>query len=90
MCKPQILAKTGLTVEEHQRRTLNNYRELMQTAPDLPWIPILQGFTIGDYWQHAEAYQKAGIDLVDASVVGCGTLCRRQHTIRANALPGTR
>ena len=89
MCEPQILAKTGLTVAEHQRRTLNNYRELMQLAPEVPWAPVLQGFTIGEYWEHAMAYQKAGVELAKAPVVGCGTLCRRQNTTRANALLAT-
>jgi hypothetical protein len=89
MCEPQILAKTKLTVEEHQRRTLNSYRELMQLAPELPWAPVLQGWTVGDYWRHAEAYQKAGIDLKKAPVVGVGSICRRQATTRATALLAT-
>lgn len=89
MCEPQILQKTGLTVEEHQRRTLENYRELMQLAPDVPWAPVLQGWSVGDYWRHAEAYQDAGIDLAKAPVVGVGTMCRRQSTTRANALLAT-
>lgn len=89
MCEPAILKKTGLTVEEHQRRTLDNFRELMQLAPELPWAPALQGWTIGDYWKHAESYQKARIDLAKAPVVGVGSVCRRQSTTRANALIAT-
>lgn len=89
MCEPQILAKTRLTVEEHQRRTLASYQELMALAPEVPWVPVLQGWTVGDYWRHAEAYQAAGIELSKAPVVGVGTICRRQNTTRANALIAT-
>ena len=43
MCEPGILAKTGLTVYEHQRRTVANFRTLLRLAPDLPFIPVVQG-----------------------------------------------
>jgi hypothetical protein len=89
MCEPAILQRTKLTVEEHQRRTLENYRELLQLAPDLPWVPVFQGWSIGDYWRHADAYQKAGVDPSKVPVGGVGTLCRRQSTIRANPLLAT-
>ena len=38
MCEPFMLQKTGLTIEEHQRRTVNNFLELQSIAPDLPWL----------------------------------------------------
>jgi len=83
MCerKPvDMLAKTGLTLEEHQRRTLDNYLELRAMAPDLPIIPVLQGWGLGDYWRHFEAYAAAGVDLASLPLVGVGTVCRRQNT----------
>jgi hypothetical protein len=86
MVEPQILARTKKTVEEHQRLTLENYLELMNLAPDLPWAPVLQGWTWGDYLRHAEAYQRAGIDLSMPPVVGVGSICRRQGTLRAGAV----
>jgi hypothetical protein len=49
MCVPFILAKTGLSVEEHQRRTVTNYLKLKELASDLPFIPILQGWDLDDY-----------------------------------------
>lgn len=80
MCEPIMLQRTGLTVAEHQRRTIENYLELRRLGPDLPFIPVLQGWTAADYLRHDEAYERAGIDLSAEAVVGVGTLCRRQAT----------
>jgi hypothetical protein len=35
MCEPFILAKTGLSVREHLRRTVADYLRLTELAPDL-------------------------------------------------------
>jgi hypothetical protein len=86
LCEPQILKKTGLTVEIHQRKTLENYLDLMNAAPELPWAPVLQGWSWGDYMRHAEAYQRAGIDLSKPPVVGVGSICRRQATLRIGTI----
>lgn len=83
MCEPQILKRTGLSVAEHQRRTLDNYLALCDMAPELPWVPVLQGWTHGDYLDHFEAYEAAGVDLRVLPRVGIGTMCRRQHMMRA-------
>lgn len=83
MCEPAILARTGLTVEEHQARTLHNFLDLRAAAPDVPWLPVVQGWTYGDYLEHAEAYERAGVSLADEPLVGIGSVCRRQHTIRS-------
>jgi hypothetical protein len=80
MCEPQILARTGLTLADHQQRTLDNYLELRQLAPDLPIIPVLQGWTMDDYEAHMDAYGAAGVDLEAAPLVGIGSVCRREGT----------
>lgn len=43
MCEPIMLHKTGLSIAEHQARTLSYYEELLQLAPKLPWVLVLQG-----------------------------------------------
>lgn len=88
MCEPTMLKRTGLTVEQHQRRTIDNYRELCAIAPDVQWTPVLQGWTIGDYERHVEAYGAAGIALECLPLVGVGTVCRRQNTLSASLLLG--
>lgn len=80
MCEPFITAKTGLTVREHQWRTIDNLHELRGVAPDLPFVPVLQGYTVDDYLQHIDLYRAAGIDLRDEPLVGVGSVCRRQGT----------
>jgi hypothetical protein len=80
MCEPFMLAKTGLTVRDHQRRTVENYGELRGMAPRLPFFPVLQGWCLADYHRCVEMYDRAGIDLRAAPVVGLGSVCRRQAT----------
>lgn len=80
MCEPHVLAKTGLTVAEHQARTIASYLELRSLTPDLPWAPVLQGWTLADYRRHVDAYDRAGVDLRVAPIVGIGSVCRRQAT----------
>lgn len=77
MCEPFILRKTGLTVREHQARTIQSYLDLTNIAPDLPWVPVLQGWQPGEYVAHARMYMRAGIDLRRLPLVGLGTVCRR-------------
>lgn len=86
MCEPHVLAKTGLSVAEHQRRTVANYRELRDLAPDLPWVPVLQGWHADDYLRHADDYDAAGVDLRALPTVGVGSVCRRQHTAEAEGV----
>jgi hypothetical protein len=80
MCEPFILAKTGLTVAEHQARTVDNYCRLRDLAPDLPIIPVVQGWSAGDYLRCADRYARTGVDLTRAPLVGVGSVCRRQST----------
>lgn len=86
MCEPSILARTGLTVVEHQARTVGSYLQLRALAPDLPFIPILQGWTVSDYLRCIDRYTAAGVDLSNAEFVGVGSVCRRQSTGEAHAI----
>ena len=86
MCEPVMLAKTGLTVTEHQRRTVANYLDLtarwaeVDTAAESPFAPVVQGWSLPDYLRCADMYAAAGVDLRRAPVVGLGSVCRRQGT----------
>lgn len=86
MCEPDMLRKTGLSVAEHQRLTVENFLELRELAPELPIIPVLQGWTLGDYLDCWELYERSGIALLDQPLVGIGTVCRRQHTFGAERI----
>ncbi|WP_222854059.1 DUF7221 family queuine tRNA-ribosyltransferase-like protein [Fodinicola acaciae] len=86
MVEPQVLAATGLTVAEHQRRTVANYLQLSELAPDLPFIPVLQGWAASDYLDCIQRYEDAGVNLTAVPVVGVGSVCRRQGTTEAAAI----
>ena len=83
MCEPFIVAETGLSVAEHQQRTIANYLTLRTLAPELPFIPVLQGWELTEYHAHVEAYARAGVDLTSEPLVGVGSVCRRQDTAQA-------
>jgi hypothetical protein len=80
MCEPAILAKTGSTIGEHQRRTIGNLLALRWADPALPFIPVLQGWHLDDYLRHVDAYSASGVDLASEPLVGVGSVCRRQAT----------
>jgi len=87
MCEPHILKKTGLDVRAHQQRTAENFIELRALLGPIV-VPVLQGWTLGDYLEHAEAYARLGVDLAAEGLVGVGSVCRRQHTDEAVAIFG--
>jgi hypothetical protein len=86
VCEPEARARTGLTVREHQRRTIENFIELRSLDPSLPFVPAVQGWTLGDFIGHVEGYASAGIDLRALPLVVLGSVCRRQQTTRAALL----
>jgi hypothetical protein len=80
MCEPHMIERTGLSVREHQERTVANFLELRRQAPELPFIPVLQGWEIADYTRCVDLYAAAGVDLAAEPLVGVGSVCRRQAT----------
>jgi len=81
MCEEFILKKTGLSIAEHQRLTIERYDALLSLVQgtSLPVLPVLQGFRVSDYLNHLDAY---GARLVAGAWVGVGSVCKR------NARPG--
>lgn len=71
---------TKRTVREHQALTIESYLTLRDLAPEVPWIPVVQGWALADYLRHLDDYAHAGIDLAAQPVVGLGSVCRRQAT----------
>lgn len=82
MCEPFMLAKTGLTIEQHQRLTIERYDQLVEALNGLfPWggipfpvMPVLQGYAPADYVRHLKAY---GPRLTKGMWVGVGSVCKR-------------
>jgi hypothetical protein len=80
MCEPFILEKTGLTVADHQRLTIERYDALLPLVPGNYVMPVLQGYTPADYLRHLEAY---GARLWPCMWVGVGSVCKRNASPRA-------
>jgi hypothetical protein len=79
MCEPFILAKTGLTVKDHQRLTIERYDALVALVdPRVYVMPVLQGYAIEDYLRHIEMY---GDRLKPGAYVGVGSICKRNTDI---------
>lgn len=76
MCEHFMLAKTGLTIPDHQRLTIERYDALVAAldwAP-FPVMPVLQGYAPADYVHHLHAY---GSRLSQGMWVGVGSVCKR-------------
>ncbi len=92
MCEPIVIhggyvggqrfAGTGLSVREHQIRTVENFLEL-EGSCQVPIIPVIQGFSIDEYHDCIELYVRNGVDLTTYPTVGVGSICRRQATQEA-------
>lgn len=80
MCEPYILSTTGLSVEQHQRRTVDSFLQLREYAPLINWLPTIQGWQEQDYISHIRMYHTSGINLKSFDLVGIGSVCRRQKT----------
>lgn len=85
MCEPHMLARTGLTILTHQRKTVASYHRLTTLSSWLPWLPVLQGWTLSDYARCLRMYEDSGVPL-KGRVVGIGSICRRQATAEAGEI----
>lgn len=74
MCEPFMLQRTGLTVSDHQRLTIERYDALVACDLPFPIMPVLQGFDPADYSRHVIAY---GDRLAPGMWVGVGSVCKR-------------
>src|SRR5215475_13515776 len=68
-CSARVLSKTGLTVAEHQRRTIERYDAIVSRVTGTYVIPTIQGLYITDYLSHLEQY---GSRLTSGMWVGIG------------------
>jgi hypothetical protein len=79
MCEPFIVTKTGLSVKEHQRLTIERYDDLIARS-SAPIMPVLQGYRPEEYVEHLAMY---GGRLPQGAYVGVGSVCKRNGDIRA-------
>lgn len=80
MCEKFILEKTGLTIADHQRLTIERYDELLRCETGVYIMPSLQGYEPKDYVSHLRQY---GHRLAIGAWVGVGSVCKRNGDIGA-------
>lgn len=78
MCEEMVLARTGLSIRQHQELTIERYlaiREGLGEELGTPYLmPVLQGYSAQDYLDHLEMY---GDLLYPSQWVGVGSVCKR-------------
>jgi len=79
MCEPFILQKTGLTVKDHHRLTVERY-DALKPLTDAYILPVLQGFKPCEYVEHVKMY---GNRLTEGQWVGVGSICKRNANPKA-------
>lgn len=82
MCEPFIVAKTGLSVLDHQKLTVQRYDDLLAEleGSGVYLMPVLQGYTPASYVRHLIMY---GSRLAPGAWVGVGSVCKRNGDVRA-------
>lgn len=78
MCEPFMVERTGLSVEEHQRRTIERYDALLPLV-NIYLMPVLQGYSLQSYLDHIAQY---GDRLQPGMYVGVGSVCKRNGDVR--------
>ena len=77
MCEPFVLERTGMTVADHQRLTVERYDDLLRCdRGGVPIMPVLQGYDVGEYVDHLRMY---GDRLGFGMWVGVGSVCKRNR-----------
>ena len=81
MCEPFVLACTGFSVDQHQRMTVERFRQLAQEDVNGVYVmPVLQGYAPDDYCRHLDMY---GRELPSGSWVGVGSVCKRNGKVES-------
>lgn len=79
MCEPFMIEKTGLSLAEHQRLTIERYDALRPLIKGIYLMPVLQGYSLASYLDHIDQY---GDRLGPGSYVGVGSICKRNVNMR--------
>lgn len=80
MCEPIALQATGLTLLEHQQKTIERFDNIQKALQsDTYLLPVLQGYAPVDYLRHLDAY---GERIQHGAWTGVGSICKRNSNPR--------
>jgi hypothetical protein len=80
ICSPAVVQQTGLQISIHQKKTIESLQTLRHLAPDIAWLPVLQGWDVQSYLSHLRMYEDGGFRLDREPLVGVGSLASRQDS----------
>ena len=78
MCEPEVLARTRLTIVEHQQFTVERFWRLRDRVAGVYVMPVLQGYSPAEYVRCIELY---GRGLKSGSWCGVGSVCKRNGDV---------
>lgn len=78
ICTPGVLRRTGLSLNEHQRRSVESLVYLRSHFDQVHWVPVLQGWSPRSYVQHVRMYEQVGLNLRRERAIGVGSMASRQ------------
>lgn len=83
MCEPQMVERTGLSVAEHQRLTIDRFDAIRtRGTAGVYLMPVLQGYDPSDYVRHLGEY---GHRIEHGGWIGVGSVCKRNGSPEAIA-----
>ena len=85
MCEASALRATGLSVKEHQVKTVRNFLELREILGPI-LVPVLQGWSKDSYLECVDMYEREGVDLSKEAVIGLGSVCRRHADVEISEI----
>ncbi len=78
MCEPFVLEKTGLTIRQHQEKTIENQIKITDLLKNYnikgEFAGCIQGWNIDDYLHHIDMLKSQGLI---TEKMGVGSVCRR-------------
>lgn len=75
-CEPEVNRQTHSTNLDRIRATVENAIRCYDTDASIPWVPVIQGFTVEEYFICWGLYQDAGIK---ADLWAIGSVCARKR-----------
>ena len=79
MCEPHMLAKTGMTIADHQRLTAQSYADLLRIAPEVPGCRAT-GLAQRRLPGPSRTIRRSWVRSVTLPNCRVGSVCRRQAT----------
>jgi len=76
-CEPEVNRSSHKTNVERIDATINNALECIDHDTSIPWVPVLQGYTLDEYKYCWDQYQEFG---VSANLWAVGSVCVRKKT----------